>query len=309
MVNIKTKIDMKGHYDVAVIHADGTRDDYKNMENLIVNQGKDCLGGLFPSGYQSGLGGIVVGVGNATPAVTDIALQNPLAVSNNSTAFSETAPSLLAPYQTMASQTFTFAVGAVIGNIAEIGLTILKTAGIAATDAVFSRALIQVGGSPGTITVTATDQLVATYTITYTFTADISGSINVTTNGTPVAVSYTGRPMNLGITTASVSNPVSHYVGQLAASGWHVFSSTATSFSATNSQPAQHINSVSTSAAAYTGGSFTRTFTSTWNTGSPFSDRMYAVAFSGMVNMQILFASAIGPLTTQTMTFQFTYSW
>ena len=305
--NVALKI--SGKFDIRVLHADGTHDDFNDSPNLITNQGKDIYGGIYPAGYTGSYGGVGVGTGNAVPSATDTALEIPLAATSNLTAGAESAPSLVAPYATEASGTFTFAVGAVVGNIAEVGLMLNKGT-LAATDKVFSRALIMVGGSPGTISVLATDQLIVTYTLTMTYTADTTGSINVTTDGTPVSVNFTARPMALGVNSGIPTNPLSRYVGKLATTGWNVGSNANTAFIATNSSIGSWTNPATLqSSSAYTSGSFTQSFTFLFPTNKAFSAKFYGIEIAGFMNMQILFASNFGPTSVQNMTLQVTYSW
>lgn len=299
---------MSGKFDIRVLHADGTHDDFNDSPNLITNQGKDIYGNIYPAGYSGSYGGVGVGTGNAVPSASDTALEIPLAATSNLTAGVESAPSLVAPYATEASGTFTFAVGAVVGNIAEVGLMLNKGT-LAATDKVFSRALIMVGGSPGTITVLATDQLIVTYTLTMTYAADTTGSINVTTDGAPVSINYTARPLGLG-NRGTPGNPLGNYVGRIAATGWAVGANSNTAFVATNVGIGSFTNPASLqSASTYVAGSFTQSFTYIFPTSHAFSNMFYGIECAGFMSMQILFASNFGPTSVQNMTLQVTYSW
>lgn len=308
-MNHHVTLKMSGKFDICVLHADGTRENFNDIPNLITTQGKDTYGGIYPAGYSGSYGGIGVGTGNAAPTAADTVLQLPLAATSNMTAGAESAPSLVAPYATEASGTFTFALGAVVGNIAEVGL-LLNKGTLADTDNVFSRALIMVGGSPGTISVLATDQLIVTYTLTMTYSADTTGSINVTTDGTPVSVGFTARPLGLGVNSGQPTNPLSRYVGKLAATGWKVGSNANTAFVATNSTIGSWTNPATLqSSSTYVSGSFTQSFTFLFPANHGFSCMFYGVEVAGFMNMQILFASNFGPTSVQNMTLQVTYSW
>ena len=125
------------------------------MPNLITDIGLDRLG-------QGAWGAFCrIGTGTTAPANADTALVSQSA-STNSVVSSSTANSGASNYETKHTVTYEFALGAVVGNMAEIGV------GWASTGAtLFSRArIVDGGGSPTTITVLVTEILQATYRLT-----------------------------------------------------------------------------------------------------------------------------------------------
>jgi hypothetical protein len=307
---VPVKIGASGIFDIFVKHDDGSISEYPNCKNKITNQGLDTWGGVFPTGYSTNSNaGITVGTGNTSPTSTDVVLQAPLAFTTNQTAGPTPSSVLTAPYAASNTVQYTFAVGAVIGNIAEVGMLINNTTAQAAGNRVFSRALIQVGGSPGTITLTSSDQLIVNYTLTFTYAADTTGSLNVTTDGTSVANGFTVRPANLtGSGSFQYVNPfvpfnIINIVGSIQSA-----SCSDTVFVPTSGSPTPFSHATSTSSATYTTGSFTRNFTASWATNNATNEKMYWVEF-GCMGFQILFTNAFGPTSTQTMDFGFTLSW
>lgn len=307
---VPVKIGASGIFDIFVKHDDGSISEYPNCKNKITNQGLDVWGGVYPSGYSNtAQGGISVGTGNTAPTATDVVLQAPLAFTTNQTAGPTAAGVLTAPYSASNTIQYTFAVGAVIGNIAEVGMLIQNSGTATAGDRVFSRALIQVGGSPGTITLTSSDQLIVNYTLTFTYAADTTGSLNVTTDGTSVANGFTVRPANLvGSGSFFVINPFVPFQIVNNSGQPQCASCTDTVFASPAASPSQFRFASTQSSSAYTSGSFTRNFNAHWNTSSATSEKMYWVQF-GCMGFQILFTNAFGPTSTQTMDFGFTLSW
>lgn len=146
---------MSGEYKFEIRKPDGTITETEWIPNLILNGGMDRIGtnnALFNC--------CRVGAGNSVPTFTQNSLDSQIASSATSTSgnfVNEGAPL----YRTLATYTYAFAQGGVVGNISEVGV------GWTATGAtLFSRALIlDSNGSPTTITVVADDQLVVYYRI------------------------------------------------------------------------------------------------------------------------------------------------
>lgn len=140
------------------------------FDNLITNFGLNNIGKNTALGTNCR-----VGTGNTAPAFTDTQLVAQIAGTAD-----WSSPSLVlagAPdYQSTYSLTYEFPQGAVVGNIAEIGI------GAAATGAnLFSRALIVDGvGNPVSIPVTAIQILRVTYRLSmYPSLTDATGTVNI----------------------------------------------------------------------------------------------------------------------------------
>lgn len=153
--------------------------------NLITTNGANQLG--TNNGF---LGTCAVGSGNATPALTDTALQT-LVTSTTSINSSGQSNSGSAPWFSSYTVQFNFPVGTATGNLSEIGV------GLTATS-LFSRALIlDGGGSPTTITVLSSEALYATYQVNqYAPTSDVTGTVVIA----GVTYSYTLRAANVSST-------------------------------------------------------------------------------------------------------------
>jgi len=154
-INIEHKV--KGRLRLVVKGSDGEdRIDTGWFDNLITNQGLDMMGGYLSVGnpytYASAVG---VGTGTTAPSVTDTNLTSFLAAVGASTTYETQAYIPGPPAYWSGVYTYNFAVGAVIGNIAEVGVGNNNTTSMS----LFNHQLILVAGVPGTISVTSTDQL------------------------------------------------------------------------------------------------------------------------------------------------------
>jgi hypothetical protein len=125
------------------------------FDNLITNAGLDYLGQTYSATASR------VGSGNTPPAYTDTKLVNEVASSGGGSRIGGTIegfyntddPTL---YYTYAVIRYQYAIGAVVGSIAEVGI------GLA--DPLFSRSLIKdEDGNPTEITLTSADQLYVLY--------------------------------------------------------------------------------------------------------------------------------------------------
>jgi hypothetical protein len=149
---METIVGLKGHFTLSVQRPDRT--DVYEFDNLITNAGMDSIGNIT---YASGgnLGACLVGSGSAAPANTDTAIKSFIAgqgATGTTSAVTTDHGSL--------TKTYKFAQGAVVGNLAEVGISDKGDN----TGMLFSRALIlDGGGSPTTITVTTIDILTVTY--------------------------------------------------------------------------------------------------------------------------------------------------
>jgi hypothetical protein len=207
-INLKVKYRLAGRFQLLVTGPDGNvKHDTGWFDNLITDQGLDWLG-TPPPNYNTTYGvpyintHCGVGTGNTTPAYTDTRLTSFLAMFPSSTGsnvegFSSRAYVAGPPAYWSSILVYSFATGAVVGNIAEVG-----TGNTASTDTqpqLFSHALIVDGsGNPTTITVTSADALTVNYELRMyldltdnTYSISISG---VTYSGTYRRAQVTSVP-------------------------------------------------------------------------------------------------------------------
>lgn len=142
----------------------------KEFSNLITNNGLDLYGAR---GTRTVWGRCFVGTGTAIPQFTDTGLANYLAMTTYSGAtntYNTTLPDVWAQTDVV----YTFNVGAVVGNITEIGVG-------ASANNLFSRALIvDGGGTPVAFPVLADEQLRVTYSFrVYIPSGDFTGTVTI----------------------------------------------------------------------------------------------------------------------------------
>lgn len=156
--------------------------------NLVLNIGLDRFGaGLTHNDFCR------IGTGTAAPANGDTQLQSQSA--NTNSVISNSASNAGSPnYESTTTSVYEFALGAVVGNMAEVGVG--WSASTAST--LFSRARINdAGGVPTTITVLVTEILQVSYRFTiYPSIVDVTGSVNISAP----SYSYTSRTYNAGST-------------------------------------------------------------------------------------------------------------
>lgn len=177
MISINGKL--KGIFSIEVIRGNGLIENYQ-APNLVLDSGiAIATANALGITSDSLLTNCVVGTGATPPAVTDTGLVAQLAVSPSGVRQSGTYSynSGTDELSAVTVMQYAFTLGAVVGNISEIGIRPISQTNL------FSRALIvDGGGSPTTITVTASDQLIVNYTLTGTisrtvnYTMDLSGS-------------------------------------------------------------------------------------------------------------------------------------
>lgn len=144
--------------------------------NIITNAGLDSLA---QTGSNATWGGLAVGTGTDPVEPTDVALASQLAHVGGSFSYLGVVSGNTCTHTAV----FTFPLGAVVGNISELGI---KTYNSTPT---FTRALVtDTNGSPTSVTVTAADQLVVTYRIVFTVDQSIQTATVVDPNS---SISYT----------------------------------------------------------------------------------------------------------------------
>jgi len=189
-ITIQTKDKLAGYFRLEVRDTitGEVKKDTGWFRNLIVNEGLDFIGAPPSTIYYNNIvyTHCSVGTGNTAPAYTDTQLSSFLAVyptvfSSPVQAFSTSSYVPGPPAYWSGIKTFTFDIGAVVGNIAEVGVGVMTS-----TDTqpqLFSRSLIIVGGVPGTISLTSTDALTVFYELRiYLDLTDNSYSFNIETD-------------------------------------------------------------------------------------------------------------------------------
>lgn len=179
-------LSFKGEWKLRVLAADGSplrETDW--FPNLVTNIGLDNIGNGTILGNWCR-----IGTGNTAAAYTDTQLVSQSASTNNVVA-TTAANNGAATYDTATTSTFQFALGAVVGNMAEIGVG--TSASTAAT--LSTRALIVDGvGAPTTITILVTEILQAIYRFSaFPNLADSTGTVVIQ----GVSYAYTARQVNV----------------------------------------------------------------------------------------------------------------
>lgn len=161
--HVNVNLHMKGRYQLTVRRHGEIVQQTPWFDNLILNQGLDILGlgGNNGSPERRPLQYCQVGTGTSTPNVSQLQLDSLLAgVGYTSSSFSSVssgAPNYIRTHTIF----YSFAQGAVVGNVSEVGVGLTPTAGN-----LFSRArVVDGGGNPTTIAITAIDQLTVTYAL------------------------------------------------------------------------------------------------------------------------------------------------
>lgn len=301
---VNLHLGIKGEYEILIKHMAGTSEEWtENLgrhKNKIVNQGLDWWG-TVGSGFLSSWGGVAVGTGNSTPSATDTVLNTPLAYQACSTpGYSSTVST--APYSITYGCTSTFAVGAVIGNVAELGMVIGSPASASAK--LFSRALIQVGGSPGTITVLSTDQLIVNYYVQINFPAETSGSFTLTTDGVTSTINWQCLPYNLGNNRQNPGTTISSLYDGFA---YISFVNANTAFYPVT-QSNEPTGAVNPAKGTYTNGTYNVNWTVNVGTGSLNTYNLVGLATS-IFSFQFLLSPGITKTAAQTFQIVYNMSW
>jgi len=184
---INTRSGVKGYYRVQVLDKDrNVKRDTGWFPNLITDRGLDYLCSLYNElngRPQYLIARCTVGTGSATPAASDLHLAG--TVLGTVIAYNFASVWVSTPeYYAKMTNTYEFALGAVVGNVAEVGLGPSNYVLTSPYDDLFSRALIVDGlGAPTTITVLSDEILRVFYELRCycdmasdeTYSIDISG--------------------------------------------------------------------------------------------------------------------------------------
>lgn len=183
------KIKVTGHYQIQIIRANGDVDTVADFDNLITDA---CLNYMASSALSS-INHIGVGSSQTAPQFSDTVLGAQIGSrASNSNSFDSSFNAAGNFWES--SKTWTFGLGAIVGDIAEVGAFSAPTGGV-----MVSRSLLKDGlGNPITIPVQADEQLAVTWKFrVYPPLGDFTGSFVITTNGVPVNHSYIIRASDI----------------------------------------------------------------------------------------------------------------
>lgn len=275
------------------------------FENVIVDNGLDRFGNV---GSENLYGYCQVGTGTTTPSTTDTTLASYLTATTSATNTDSKTNSGSPDYYTDTRIQYTFALGAVVGNLTEIG-----AAGQSASGNLFSRALILDDmGSPTTFPVLSDEQLIVYYTVrTYPPMSDVTGTVTV---GDTLR-DYTVRPIDItnsgawGLTVGSGSlSEVNVTVVTGAPNNMNL--RTGSLVPATTGNPTgSGSNSSNISNSGYTSLTYYRDATGTWNPGSWNGTRNVLRVVRRWSAWQILYDPPIAKTSDQQLTLPTRLSW
>ena len=149
-------IKIAGYYQITILRANGKIEIMTPFfDNLITNQGLDLMGTGFSAIMWAA-------TGNTPPAVTDTGLSGSIVGASSSWAeTAKTSQLTTPPWYHETTYANTFAVGAVVGAVSEVGI---GSGNATTVTSIFSRSLIKDAyGNPITITLTSADQLQVIY--------------------------------------------------------------------------------------------------------------------------------------------------
>ena len=194
---IELKSELEGIIKLEVIKEDGTLKECGGLnvpfKNLITDAGLDYVSGAT---ITTAANYCRVGTSSTPPTVSDTTLGAQTGSASPAGTATYSVQYLTEPYYSEHQKVYTFAVGAVYGNLTEIGFFSSASGG-----SMWSRALIKdSGGNPTTLTLLATEQLKVTYTVRRYIPASLTGSFTLNTNGTDSTINYTITPANLANT-------------------------------------------------------------------------------------------------------------
>lgn len=271
--------------------------------NLIVDDGLDGLGTATPidlSDYCA------VGTSNTAPATTQTALGSEIARTSTitTTTYDNSGSS---PWNHTVTRTYTFAVGAATGTLAEIGFFNGPAPGT-----MFSRALVtDGGGTPTTITILSDESLYVTYTLYKWPSTESLQEGTVVINS--VTYDWDILPSNLGSTSTQsywrLSEALWTHLG-------HAFeTNTLGAITGTPAGTSSQCSTGDSSMAAYTPGTYYRDGTIIWTpTVGNFASGIGAVTLgtdAGFVNpfWQIGFTPKIPKTSDDQFELTIRYSW
>ena len=175
------------------------------FKNLIVDQG---LNNAASTAINALVTKCKVGSSSDIPTTSDTALGQPVGGYTPVVTSTYNHSSGNPVWYTYGRFTYTFPVGAVTGDLREIGF-------FDSSDNMFSHALIKDGaGNPTTVTVLADEQLFVTYEVRkYPAETDQTGAFILAINGVDTSFSYVARPALINTTTSANYWHGSHQLG------------------------------------------------------------------------------------------------
>lgn len=254
---IELKSELEGIIKLEVIKEDGTLKEADGLnipfKNLITDAGLNSIAGSSTIGDAADY--CRVGTGSTVPSVSDTALNSQTGSVSSSGTETKSVQYAATPYYSQHRIVYTFAVGAVSGNLTEIGFFSASTGGT-----MWSRALIKdSGGNPTTLTLLATEQLKVTYTVIRYIPASQTGTFTLNTNGTNSTVTYTITPANISDSSCIWINGGCSFSGDT-----YLYAYETNTLGGITSYPSGTASSRTTlTANSYTNGSFQRTSTTT----------------------------------------------
>ncbi|WP_396615439.1 hypothetical protein ACHZ97_14270 [Lysobacter soli] len=272
----------------------------REFPNLITNLGLDRFGNFACDNLYTAFH---VGTGTAIPQVTDTALQSYLAGMGSSQFTRSRSVSGSAPYKGMATISTTFAVGAVVGNLTEIGMSRVA----ANTSELWSRALIlDAEGNPTTFPVLADEQLVVTYVLECVVpTADAVASVNIAGVGAVDTITRAHNATN-AVWAPVVGNGFAN-VGFTQSNAAGAYTGDITDVTGT---PSGFLGSSdSSSNAAYGSGNLYRDGAVVFGPGSFNNSLRSCVFFGAMGAFQTQYDPVIPKNNLQTLTLNFRFAW
>jgi len=307
---IKLNVGMHGEFRLVVNQGTERERDYGWFDNLILDQGLEAIG-TNPQGNESLIRYCRLGTGTSAPSNSQTVLDTQVAASGSNPTGSSNSNEGTPLYRVTQTVYWTFAQGAVVGNISEIGV---GWGSIGAT--LFSRALILDGsGNPTTITLVSIDQLTVYYRLR--FTPPITdGTGTLTLSGT--GYTYTLRIADINIfMVGSGSSTIGRlypdfFRANTAYTRSHPAGCTIGAITGYPSGSGVGCGSYSTTNTAYTPGSYTLRTVMSFGIG----DLNAAGGIGGLVVqsygwmiIQAVFGTTIPKNNTKTMSFGIDYSW
>lgn len=291
----------KGRFKVELIDRQGHVAKKLEFDNLITNVGLDFIATDQTGNIKNYA---AVGTGSTTPANTDTALVAEIspASTNRTNAnggfVQTTVYTSASPDYWTRTNTYLFDFSQANGNLTEIGLFDVSTAGNMWTRQLFK----DVGGSPTTITKTSAYQLRVTYTMQW-FPQWTDGTGSVTLNS--VLYSYTTRAYN--VTAVNLCDQVGKYVNQ----GPTPYTGAMVSRTSTTAPTGILAAASSTVLDAYVSGNYYRTASLIWNAATVNATIASFVLWSnnGTYVAQIGFTPGIPKDTTHQLQLNFKFAW
>lgn len=312
IILLRPKISYEGYFRLQVINEYGkVVRDTGFFHNLITNSGLDFIGECSGVAYgaEDFTASCSVGTGNNPPSDTDTTLQAWLATaSDNSGSGCNNNQSFVQgpPLYWQGQRSWQFPAGTATGNIAEIGVSpYYTTPGSAPGPTLFSRALVvDSGGNPTVIPVTATEALTVTY-ILRQYADSTDNNYTMSLSGTSYSGIYrlanAGTVPQLGISLlTNISNPLNHchvYNGSI---GTILQNPTGTDVFATLGDP------------PYTTGSYTKSLTASFtinqgNLSGGITAIMWQIEGGPLWQMSV--SPAIPKTSAYNMTLSASFSW